>query len=476
MFTCDFSKRGNLTLSDFLYINLKNHILANNFKPNEKLPSKRNLANHLGISIITVANTYERLISEGYIYSIEKSGFYVTELLSFSNKAESSKAQANDVKLDFENPISPQKPEIDFKTNAISFEKFPFNTWNKITKEVFVESTENLLKLPEAKGVFQLRKEIALYLRRFRNMEVYPNQIVIGSGTEYLYSLLVKLFDNNLLYAVENPGYKKIAQVLKTNGVKCKPCNLDDFGLSIEDLEKSGANVVHLSPSHHFPTGIVMPIRRRQEILSWANRKKNRYIIEDDYDSEFRFLGKPLTPLFSSEYNTENKVIYINTFTKSLSPSFRIGYLVLPKNLLEVFEEKLGFFSNTVSSFEQFVLAKFMEKGFFEKHIIKMKNYYRSLRNYLIFCLEKSSLSNFCKIKEEEAGLHFLLEIDKKINSDTLKMDFSKNNIVIPFLDDYFYEKQSNLEKIVLVINYSGIKKEDIPKSVKKLEELLSKY
>ena len=476
MFTCDFSKRGNLTLSDFLYINLKNHILANNFKPNEKLPSKRNLANHLGISIITVANTYERLISEGYIYSIEKSGFYVTELLSYSNKAESSKAQANDVKLDFENPISPQKPEIDFKTNAISFEKFPFNTWNKITKEVFVESTENLLKLPEAKGVFQLRKEIALYLRRFRNMEVYPNQIVIGSGTEYLYSLLVKLFDNNLLYAVENPGYKKIAQVLKTNGVKCKPCNLDDFGLSIEDLEKSGANVVHLSPSHHFPTGIVMPIRRRQEILSWANREKNRYIIEDDYDSEFRFLGKPLTPLFSSEYNTENKVIYINTFTKSLSPSFRIGYLVLPKNLLEVFEEKLGFFSNTVSSFEQFVLAKFMEKGFFEKHIIKMKNYYRSLRNYLIFCLEKSNLSNFCKIKEEEAGLHFLLEIDKKINSDTLKMDFSKNNIVIPFLEDYFYEKQSNLEKIVLVINYSGIKKEDIPKSVKKLEELLSKY
>lgn len=476
MFTCDFSKRGNLTLSDFLYENLKSHILAKNFKPNEKLPSKRNLANHLGISVITVANTYERLISEGYIYSIEKSGFYVTELLTFSSKDEKAKSQDSKIDLDFENPIFPQKAEIDFKTNAISFEKFPFKTWNKITKEVFVESPEHLLKLPEAKGVFQLRKEIALYLRRFRNMKVSPNQIVIGSGTEYLYSLLVKLFDNNLLYAVENPGYKKIAQVLKTNGVKCKPCNLDDFGLSIEDLEKSGANVVHLSPSHHFPTGIVMPVRRRQEILSWANREKNRYIIEDDYDSEFRFLGKPLTPLFSSEYNTENKVIYINTFTKSLSPSFRIGYLVLPKNLLEVFEEKLGFFSNTVSSFEQFVLAKFMEKGFFEKHIIKMKNYYRSLRNYLIFCLEKSSLSNFCKIKEEEAGLHFLLEIDKKIDSETLKKDFSKNNIVIPFLEDYFYGEKTNLEKIILVINYSGIKKEDIPKSVKKLEVLLSKY
>ena len=224
MFTCDFSKRGNLTLSDFLYENLKSHILAKDFKPNEKLPSKRNLANHLGISVITVANTYERLISEGYIYSIEKSGFYVTELLTFSSKDEKAKSHDSKIDLDFENPIFPKKAEIDFKTNAISFEKFPFKTWNKITKEVFVESPEHLLKLPEAKGVFQLRKEIALYLRRFRNMKVSPNQIVIGSGTEYLYSLLVKLFDNNLLYAVENPGYKKIAQVLKTNGDRLLPC------------------------------------------------------------------------------------------------------------------------------------------------------------------------------------------------------------------------------------------------------------
>ena len=476
MFTCDFSKRGNLTLSDFLYESLKSNILAKSFLPNEKLPSKRNLANHLGISVITVATAYERLISEGYIYSIEKSGFYVTELLNFSDKTHEEKNENCKLQTDFENQNKKIKPKIDFQTNAICYEKFPFKTWNKITKEVFLESNENLLMLPEAKGVFELRKEIALYLQKFRNMEVSPNQIVIGSGTEYLYSLLVKLFDNNLLYAVENPGYKKISQVLKTNGVNCVPCNLDDYGINIFDLEKSKANVVHVSPSHHFPTGIAMPVRRRQELLSWANEKDNRYIIEDDYDSEFRFLGKPLTPLFSSEYNSQNKVIYINTFTKSLSPSFRIGYLCLPKNLLAVFEEKLGFFSNTVSSFEQFVLAKFMEKGFFEKHIIKMKNYYRSLRNLLIFCLEKSALSSFCKIKEEEAGLHFLLEIDKHIDSQLLKKDFSNNHILIPFLEDFFYENSYSLENITLVINYSGIKKDDILKSVKTLENLLLKY
>lgn len=484
MFTCDFSKRGNLTLSDFLYENLKQNILEQKFKPNEKLPSKRNLSNHLGISVITVANTYERLISEGYIYSIEKSGFYVTELLNIPNvekslnldKSENPQTNSYQFENDFEttSEVNSENPvKVDFKTNAISSENFPFKTWAKITKEVFSESNENLLKLSDAKGVFQLRKEIANYLHRFRNMSVSPNQIVIGSGTEYLYSLLVKLFDKNLLYAVENPGYKKISQILEINGVNCVTCNLDDFGIKTQDLEKSGANVVHLSPSHHFPTGIVMPVRRRQEILAWANKQENRYIIEDDYDSEFRFLGKPLTPLFSSEYNTENKVIYINTFTKSLSPSFRISYLCLPENLLQRFESKLGFFSNTVSSFEQFVLAKFMAKGYFEKHIIKMKNYYRSLRNLLIFYLEKSSLSSFCKIKEEEAGLHFLLEIDKKIDIQTLREKFEENNILIPFLEDYFYEKNDNQQNITLVINYSGIKKDTIQKSVKELEKVL---
>ena len=211
MFTCDFSKRGNLTLSDFLYENLKQNILEQKFKPNEKLPSKRNLSNHLGISVITVANTYERLISEGYIYSIEKSGFYVTELLNIPNVEKSQNHHEDEWNenlkngsYQFENDLetlSEVKTEnpikVDFKTNAISSENFPFKTWSKITKEVFSESNENLLKLPDAKGVFQLRKEIANYLHRFRNMSVSPNQIVIGSGTEYLYSLLVKLFDKN---------------------------------------------------------------------------------------------------------------------------------------------------------------------------------------------------------------------------------------------------------------------------------------
>ena len=473
MFTCDFSQKGSLTLSEYLYENLKSAIIDGKFTPKEKLPSKRNLANHLGISVITVANTYERLISEGYIYSIEKSGFFVTELLSFSPKKSSKITPTKKNNLDIGKISIDVKAKIDFKTNSISYEKFPFKIWNKITKEVFSEPNENLLKLPDSKGVYELRKEIALYLRRFRNMEVNPKQIVIGSGTEYLYSLLVKLFDTNLLYAVENPGYKKIAQVLKANGVNCVSCGMDNFGIKIEDLENTKANVVHLSPSHNFPRGIVMPVRRRQEILAWAKEAENRIIIEDDYDSEFRFLGKPLTPLFSSEYNNKNKVIYINTFTKTLSPSFRIGYLVLPENLLPRFEEKLGFFSNTVSSFEQFILAKFMEKGYFEKHIIKMKNYYRSLRNYLIFCLEKSTLASFCKIKEEEAGLHFLLEIDKKIDSKSLKEIFRSNNVLIPFLEDFYYEKTFSLEKPILVINYSGIKKSDILDAVKTLEKLL---
>ena len=476
MFTYDFSKKGTMTFCDFLIENIKSKIIDGTLSPNEKLPSKRTLASHLGVSVITVQNAYSELISQGYIFSIEKKGFFVTELpkeiksLSSNSYKQNFKKEKSIKKINSKNK---EKIFIDLKSNSIGWEKFPFSIWSKIMRKVLNSPHENLLKSQPLQGTLELREAICKHLKSFKNIDAVPEQIVVGAGTEMLYSFVVQLLGIEKIYAVENPGYKKIAQIFEMNGANIKHIPIDKNGLNIEALKKTNASVVHVTPSHHFPTGIVMPVRRRQEILAWANKAENRFIIEDDYDSEFRFLGKPLTPLFSSEYNNKNKVIYINTFTKSLSPSFRIGYLVLPENLLPIFNEKLGFFSNTVSSFEQFVLAKFMEKGFFEKHIIKMKNYYRSLRNNLIYCLEKSSLSSFCKIKEEEAGLHFLLEIDKKMNSKDLKLLFEKNKIVIPFLEDFYYQNKMILEKPTLVINYSGLKKDDIPKSVKILETLL---
>lgn len=217
-----------------------------------------------------------------------------------------------------------------------------------------------------------------------------------------------------------------------------------------------------------------MPVKRRLELLTWAENSKNHYIIEDDYDSEFRFNGKPLQTLFS--YDKNNKVIYINTFSKTLTPSLRISYMILPQQLLDSFNKKLGFYSCTVSAFEQFALANFINQGFFGKHIIRMKNYYRSLRNALIQSLQNSKIAPKIQIKEEDSGLHFLLQIDSIKTKDELQKDLLSQGIKISLLSDFYYPdltKSDIQQEKIFLINYSGIKKEQIPIFIKKLESVL---
>ena len=338
---------------------------------------------------------------------------------------------------------------------------------------------ENLLKSQPLHGTLELREAICKHLKSFKNIEAVPEQIVVGAGTEMLYSFIVHLLGNEKIYAVENPGYKKIAQIFEMNGANIKHIPIDKNGLNIEALKETNASVVHVTPSHHFPTGIVMPVKRRMELLFWAQEKNERYIIEDDYDSEFRFTGKPILPLLCASKN-EN-VIYINSFSKTLSPSFRICYMVLPKKLSEKFNSKFNFCSCTVNSFEQYALADFIKEEHYSKHIIRMKNYYRNLRNELIFKIENSELKNFIKIHEENSGLHFLLSINSKFSGKTLETRLKKNGIKISALKDFFYEleefsifseenKNFRIDK-TFVVNYSGIEKQKIPKTVELILE-----
>ena len=472
MITVCFEKRGKTGLCEFLYDSIKSQILDGTLKANEKLPSKRNLASNLGVSVITVQNAYSQLASEGYIFSIEKKGFFVTDLdISESEKkALSKKDFFPDKSEKDENSGAEKKYFADFSSNSTSCEKFPFNLWSKVSRKVLTSEREILLERTEVKGVFELRKALSKYLKEFRNMEVSPNQIVIGSGTESLYTMVVQLLGRKMRYAVENPGYKKVSKIFQLNGAEVFPIFIDRNGIDSISLEKIDANVVHISPSHHFPTGIVMPVKRRQELLLWA-QKENHYIIEDDYDSEFRFIGKPLNTLQSEDKN--ESVIYINTFSKTLSPSFRISFMVLPEKLLRTFEEKFNFFTSGVSSFEQFTLARFINEGFFAKHIIRMKNYYKNLRNLLIENLEKSRIFNRIKIQEEESGLHFLMQIDSKKNVEEISRELKEKGVNIPLLKDYYYNDAPKEKNSVFVVNYSGIKKEDISKIVKILEEVI---
>lgn len=540
MITIDFSKRGSLGLCEYLYSSIKTQILDGTLKANEKLPSKRALSENLGVSVITVQNAYAELIAEGYIYSIEKKGFFVTELRigstsRFRNKhgmtdnsyrTDEENSIRNDKRWlslskpqsftcndgDFENlnhhtkPLNHQTKTLndqnvfcDFQSNSTSYEKFPFSLWSHTMRQVLSGADEKLLQRVAVKGVYELRESISKYLREFRNMNVSPEQIVIGAGTENIFSMIVQFLGRENVFAVENPGYKKIASVCRLNGAKIVPVNIDEHGINIEELEKSGANVAHVSPNHHFPTGIVMPIRRRQEILSWAASEKNRFIIEDDYDSEFRFNGKPLSTLFSADQN--GKVIYINTFSKTLSPSFRISFMVLPFELLSDFENLFGLYSCPVSSFEQFTLSRFINDGNYGKHIIRMKNFYRNLRNSLIFAIQTSELSKYSKIQEEESGLHFLLSIKSELSAAELEERLLHEGINLPLLSNYYYEnegknesenselyeknaKSNDLENApkstldaknekTFIVNYSGIRKEKIAEIVQRMERVI---
>ena len=480
MITVNFDERGDRGLCEYLYSSIKNQILQGILRADEKLPSKRSLASHLGISVITVQNAYGQLISEGYIYSIEKKGFFVTDILlgksdsvfggtgngnlweqGMSVNSVSAADLVDDSKsLAPVNSIGESDFFTDFRSNSTSYEKFPFSLWAHTMRKVLNSGDEKLLQRVGVKGIYELRRSIADYLREFRNMNVKPEQLVIGAGTESLYSMVVQLLGQGKVYAVENPGYHKVAGVFKMNGAGTKPVMIDSQGINPAGLEKIKADVVHVSPAHHFPTGIVMPVRRRQELLAWADGAPDRFIIEDDYDSEFRFNGKPLPTLQSADMG--GRVIYINSFSKTLAPSFRMSYMVLPENLLPDFDEKFGFYSCPVSAFEQYTLSEFIRDGF-----------YRNLRNELIRALENSRISGKMIIKEEEAGLHFLLSVKSDESSDVIKNKLQKKNINLPLLRDIYYGTPPDDIENIFVINYSGIRKERIAETVKRIEEVL---
>ena len=443
-----------------LYRSIKSDILQGHLRANEKLPSKRNLAQHLMISVVTVKNAYEQLVLEGYVYTREKSGYFVCPVQETA--VNSSKSIL---------PVVSQRQTgnkyfADFQTNTICPDKFPFSVWAKLMREVLSEEYQSLLEATPINGIEKLRDAIAAYLYRFRGMRVSPEQIIIGAGTEYLYSMISKLLGRDSIYALENPGYKKIAQIYHSNGVVCKYINMDDKGLLMAELAGSGANIAHISPSHHFPSGLVMPIGRRQELLKWANEKEGRFIIEDDYDSEFRFSGKPIQTLQSID--AEQKLIYINTFSKTLMPSIRISYMILPRQLMDKYQETLSFYACTVPSFEQYTLAKFISDGYFEQHISRMRTFYKRQRDAVIQALNSSTIHHKIQILEKDAGLHFLMRIETGKSDADLVTAAAAAGIKISFLSEYFVCPDVKAASTV-IINYSGIDNARINEAVSRL-------
>ncbi len=467
MLTYDMEKREGRALYLHLYRCIRNDIETGVIKPDERLPSKRTLALHLQISVVTVQNAYAQLLAEGYLYTKERRGYFVSRLertpdIRRSKKGKETAAEKDEVK-------SPAC-FADFCDNSARPELFPFSVWSSQMREVLSEGRADLLgRMPQA-GVYDLRAAIAEYLHRFRGMSVSPEQIIIGAGTEYLYILLVQFFGRNKIYAVEDPGYQKIKQTYESVGAVCQPVPLDGEGISMSGLRSVGAEIVHISPSHHFPTGIVTPIKRRRELLMWAADQSGRYIIEDDYDSEFRFTGRVLPTMQSID--TCDAVIYMNTFSKTISPALRISYMVLPPMLAQKFRSKFGHLSCTVSSLEQYTLAKFIQKGHFERHINRMRKAYKDRRDAILRVISEGPLGNRVLVREEHAGLHFTMKVKTSLDDRELVRRAYENGIKISCLSQYC-DRQESTETSVCIINYSGVRTEDAEKAMHVLSRIL---
>lgn len=465
MLTYSFEQMGSSHLYEYLYQCIKNDIMSGKLKADDKLPSKRTFAKNLNISTITVENAYAQLMAEGYIYSLPKRGYFVSSVDTFSVKHREN----------IQESIESDKVStyhVDLISNRIQSNNFPFSIWAKLTREVLSRDPSTLLTPPPSGGIFELRKAIAGYLDAFRGITVLPEQIIIGAGTEYLYGLLIQLFGAEETYALEDPGYQKISQIYASHNVQVAYIPMDAYGVKLKELQASGANILHLSPSHHYPTGRVTPIKRRYEVLNWASESEKRYIIEDDYDSEFRLMGKPIPTLQSID--TMGKVIYMNTFSKSLSSTIRISYMVLPNQLLKRFYDQLGFYSCTVSNFEQFILAKFISEGYFEKHINRMRNYYRNQRNQLLETIKKSPLAKRVHIREENSGLHFLMEIDTILSDADLEKYAAEKGVRLSCLSKY-YRHPENARQHAVVINYSALEEEKMQEAIEVLESCILK-
>ena len=457
MLTYSFSDIGNCSLYEYLYKCIKKDITNGTLPNGYKLPSKRSFAKNLNISTITIENAYAQLMAEGYIYSKPKKGYFVSDVINNQEIKPPNKI--------INNINTKEMPDFfaDFVSNKTIYDNFPFSIWSKLMREVMTSQSELLMTNPPPGGTLQLRQAIADHLYQFRGMHVSPEQIIIGAGTEYLYGLLIQLLGHDNIFAVEDPGYKKISQIYASNNIPCRFVSLDKNGIHMDSLNESGADIIHISPSHHYPTGIITPISRRYELLSWASLSPKRYIIEDDYDCEFRLLGKPIPTMQSID--AINKVIYINTFTKSLASTIRISYMVLPQNLLDLYYTKLGFYSCTVSNFEQLTLALFINEGYFEKHINRMRNFYRNQRDLLLEEIKKSPLNPYCTIKEQDSGLHFLIEINTELSDNALIKKAAALGLGIAFISQY-YQNQETAAKHIIIMNYSGINTEKIPKAI----------
>lgn len=462
MLTIPLQNTKKIPLYEQLYRYIRQEIEAGRLAAGEKMPSKRALCAHLKISQNTVETAYGQLAAEGYLLARPRSGYYVQKL-----EAPPRAAYEEPPVLPAE-PPAPPAPLFDLHTGGVDTDHFPFSVWAKLTREILCQDSRGLLQAVRPQGDPALRAEIARYLREYRGILAAPEQIVVGAGSEYLLGLAIQLLGREKRYAVENPGYPKTRRILEGGGADVVPVELDGDGLRVDRLRRSGAQIVHVTPSHHFPLGTVMPVRRRAELLRWALEEEGRYILEDDYDSEFRFAGRPIPAMQGSD--TGGRVIYFNTFAKTLAPSLRIGYMVLPAPLLAVYQRDFLFYSSTVPSFEQQVLRRFLAEGTFERHLSRMRNRYKALRDGLLAAFSRHDSAGRLRIQGADTGLHLLLSVRDKEEGELVSYAEAAG-VRVYGLSSYYWQGTAPAGNGGVVLGYAGFSAEQLSQAAERLAD-----
>lgn len=451
-------------LYEQIYSYIKQNIQNGKISYGEKLPSTRALAKYLEVSRSTVDLAYEQLVSEGYIEALPYKGYYVAQIEELYHFA------PNTTREDSKTQIKGEEYLYDFSLNGVDLNNFPYNTWRKLYKEVLLDEQLELFRSGDSKGEYSFRKAICTYLYQARGVNCHPGQIVVGSGNDYLLMLLCTVLGPDVRIGVENPAYKQAYHLFESQSYETIPISMDVQGMRIEELKKSEADIAYVTPSHQYPTGIVMPIKRRLELLKWANERGGRYIIEDDYDSEFRYKGKPIPAL--QGYDRNGKVIYLGTFSKSIAPALRLSYMVLPGELMEQFETKCGFLHTTVSKADQYVVQKFIEEGHFERHLNKTRALYKNKHDQLLAGIKP--LMKVCKVSGENAGVHLVLQFNNGKKEEQLIEDAKKEGICVYGLSDYIIKDVGSYDATIL-LGYANMGEEQIKKACELLCDIWNK-
>lgn len=461
--TIHLQPNGEKCLYEQIYEYIRQEIKEGKLLSGEKLPSTRSLADYLQIARSTVDYAYNQLLDEGYIESRAKVGFFVCKLEKGFDKGLPSS-----MGMGVEETGHQKNYRYDLSPNAISMEYFPFGVWKKITKNILTESNADLFAHGGRQGDLELRETICRYVHSSRGVNCVPDQIVIGAGNDYLLLLLEKIFGSKLTIAMENPTYKRAYRIFESFGWNIEMVSSGKNGMDAEELKNGAADIAYVMPSHQFPTGTVMSASNRSRLLAWAMEKENRYVIEDDYDSEFRYRGKPIPALQGSD--TGNRVIYIGTFSKAIAPAIRISFMVLPMGLMREYRNRCGFYSCTVSRIDQRILNEFIRDGYFERYLNKMRKVYRGKHQLMLEQLEP--LKEKYVISGENAGLHFVLTAKVSGSEERLLELGEKTGLRLYGMNEYYIDRAE--KKPSLLIGFGGLKDSELLESTKLLVKALS--